>query len=204
MPPKQIVLIVDSYDVIASTSKNAENYNQLAEQLFLSFNKDIVVSCEWYCGNSKNCGKVDQWWKHHNIKKAYRSNINAGCIAGYSGELQKAYEWILENNFEDDQLGLSKYINLNPQKIGLDYGCSLFYTSHILDGIKVPRGTNSLFFHFPGPLLKYGLMPAYNFSAFKYIGFYARKIYPSIFLEFFIGFCCIIIIILTCLKIKNK
>jgi hypothetical protein len=204
MPSKQIVFIIDSYDVIASTSKNTEDYNKFAEQLFLSFNKDIVVSCEWYCGNSKNCGKVDAWWKYHDIKKAYRCNMNAGCVAGYCGELRKAYEWILNNNFEDDQLGLSKYINLNPQKFGLDYGSSLFYTSHILDGMRVPPGTNSLFFHFPGPLLKYGLMPAYNSAAFKHIEFYARKIYPSIFLEFLLVFVCIIIIVITCLKIKKK
>jgi hypothetical protein len=202
--PKKIIVIIDSYDVIASTTKQCNDYNDLIQQLFKLFNKDIVVSCEWYCGNSKNCGKVDEWWKHHKIKKAHKSNINAGCIVGYCGELLKAYKWILKNNFQDDQLGLSKYVELFPQKFGLDYGSSIFYTSHILDGIQIPKGTNSLFYHFPGPLLKLGLMPSYNSAAFKHIGFYARKLYPSIFLEFFLGFSCIIIILLTCIKIKNK
>lgn len=198
---KELVIFMDAYDVIAATDKSPTDF----ESAFYSFKRKIVVGCEWYCGNSKNCGNVEAWWKNHKIKKPpFRKHVNAGGVAGYAKYLLKMYSWILNENFEDDQLGVSQWINQpkNIKKVALDFGSNLFYNAHILDGLRAPM--SPFFYHFPGPLLKLGLMPSYNIRAQQHLKEYARKLYPSLLLEFSILFFFLSFVVFFFFKTKHE
>jgi hypothetical protein len=167
-----VVIIMDSYDTLMTKSSSD------ILSTFEAFKKPIVIGCEWWCGNKDNCGKVDEWWKANNKQPAHRCYINAGVIIGQVKQLKQMYKWVLHQQFTDDQLGIASYINqFGHDNVALDFGSSLIYNGHILDGFK-PNKT-AFIHHYPGPLLKLGFMPLYNKTVELILGVYARKIYPD-------------------------
>jgi hypothetical protein len=174
--PESFVIFVDAYDCFAN--RKAADF----EATFNAFGRPIVVGAEWFCASTKNCGKIDAWWKNNNRKKTFRNKVNAGFIAGYVGPLLEAYSWIRKNNFTDDQLGLSQWIDAyGHATVVLDTSSALVYNCNIMDGFR--RNQTAFFLHFPGPLLKLGLFPQYNHSIEHSLGVYGRKIYPSEILD---------------------
>ena len=150
--PDDLIILLDAYDTLC------QKHSSTFYTDFLSFNKDIVIGCEWYCGNTKNCANVDAWWNYNKFTtQPTRKYINAGCIAGKAHALLAMYKSFSE---EDDQLALAQWVNKFPEKCALDYGSWLVYTSHIFDLFKTP--STSYFLHYPGPLLKLGVFPRYN------------------------------------------
>ena len=131
--PKKIVVVSDARDVVCvRTSKSFV-------QGFVSFKKSIVVSMELLCQGRfevnetekmYKCAPLKKYWQHHKIEKIPdRKFANSGLIAGYAGELLHMWDWIINNNFNDDQLGVCYYINAFPEKIAVDTDAKLLHTS---------------------------------------------------------------------------
>jgi hypothetical protein len=174
-----IIVFIDAYDVIAV------RHSLDFFATYQAFKRPVVVGAEWWCSSKTNCGRVNKWWKDNNIKPSFRSKVNAGCLVGQSNQLSEMFSWILENNYQDDQLGLAAWINLfGKDTVALDSGSTLFYNANIFDGIKPQK--HGFFHHFPGPLLKIGFMPLYNNTARKFLGTSARLQYPDTILETFV------------------
>ena len=171
-----LVVFLDAYDTIVSRPSSD------FFQTFSAFDRPVVIGCEWWHGSPMNSGLVPNWWKKNNRKPAFRSRINAGCVVGRAGILTKMYAWVLDNHFEDDQLGIAAWIDTFGEKlVALDSGSALIYNGHILDGFVTSK--TAFFQHFPGPLLKMGLMPLYNRTVKRAIHFYARLQYPPDYVE---------------------
>jgi len=109
---------------------------------------------------------------------------------GISKEVKKMYKYLLEYN--DDQLGLSNYINENPKKFAIDHSNFIIQNIHVLDTVI----NQAYFYHFPGPLLKYGLFPQYNIIVKRILGNNNFAVYPNeiYYLFAFIVFSLIILI----------
>ena len=181
------VIFLDAYDTLAR--RPAKDFISNYE----AFKRPIVIGAEWWCGSKLNCGKVTKWWKDNNTKPAFRCNINAGCVVGRADLLEKVYSWILDNNFDDDQLGFSKWIELNgKQDVSIDSGSTLFYNANVFDGLRPSK--SGFFHHFPGPLLKLGIMPLYNNTARSVLGFSARLQYPDTIVETLLFAICAIML----------
>ncbi len=105
--PEEIIAIVDAYDLLF-TGPPAELYEK-----FISFNFPIVVGGEDVC--ILNCHK--HTCKVNNNRYKW---VNGGCVIGYTKELISAYEFALQVSPEDDQIGVAKYMDANPDKIVVD------------------------------------------------------------------------------------
>ena len=151
----EILIFLDAFDTLCQKDSCDFITN------FQAFNADIVLGCEWYCGNSSNCGNVDAWWSHHSFTSTpMRKYVNAGCVIGRARALRKMYRSMLMNDIDDDQLALAEWVNNNPDSCALDYGSAMVYNAHILDLQKTP--VMPYFLHYPGPLFKHKMFPRYN------------------------------------------
>ena len=182
-----IVVFMDSYDVIAL------RHSKFMLETFGAFKKNIVVGAEWYCGSTKNCKSLDNYWNGKN--RPYRQYVNCGFVMGYAKHLKKMYENILEYN--DDQFGLANYIESNPHEFALDVGSALVYNSHILDG---QFKSNAFFGHFPGPALRFGVDNLYNYYCLKVLGKNAQLQYPNMEIETIIWFLIVFVILYFIIK----
>jgi hypothetical protein len=189
----EVIVFLDAYDTLC------RKHSSTFLKDFSSFSSDIVIGCEWYCGNKKNCGRVTAWWEHRNYSNLpSRQYVNAGCIIGKVSALTTMYTWISQQSFDDDQLALAAWVDAHPHKCSLDYGSSMVYNSHILDMHKTPQ--TPYFLHYPGPLFKYRLFPRYNNDVKKVLGIRGRLVYSkeSVYALFF----CLIVVCSTIMLYK--
>ncbi len=105
--PEEIIAIVDAYDLLFTGPPN-----ELVEK-FISFNFPIVAGGEDVC--ILNCHKHS--CKVNNNRYKW---VNGGCVVGYAKELISAYEFTLQVSPEDDQIGVAKYMDANPDKVAVD------------------------------------------------------------------------------------
>ncbi len=124
LPPDEIVVLSDAYDVLC-----INNGGLRFKELFLSLNKPIVIGAETGC--SFNCFPPQKYWDevklNPNNKRRY---VNGGLIAGYAGELAKMWAWCIERKFDDDQVGLGQFVNEFPSQVHLDIDSKLFFNDH--------------------------------------------------------------------------
>jgi len=132
--PKQIVVLSDARDVFC-----VRNHTHFIRD-FKKYNKKIVVSMELFAEGfmtydpNKSYEQVvwiENYWKMYNIdySKVIRKFVNGGLICGYVEDLIKCYQWIIDNNYEDDQKGLGAYVNTFPDIIYADINADLLHTS---------------------------------------------------------------------------
>ena len=122
---------------------------------------------------------LDNYWQFLNKidNLPIRKYINTGLIIGKVNNLLTAFEWIIKNNFDDDQLGFCEYTNKFPQNIYLDYNAEMIHTStcfvngslynHNIQKEDSPTlvellGLSSYFLHIPGISLSKGQKEIYN------------------------------------------
>jgi hypothetical protein len=112
------------------------------------------------------------YWKYLNIENINipnRKYVNSGLIAGKACMLKDAVKWIIDNDYTDDQLGFSNYINKYPEFVCLDTNATILHTSGFgvyggLYNTSVQNndsptfaelfGRTSYFLHIPGQNLK--------------------------------------------------
>jgi len=120
-PSETILVLTDADDVLCVKSGEG-----MLEK-FLSFNKSIVCTAEVTC-NIGVCLPVDNYWKVRNqLNQSSYKYVNCGTMMGRAGALAKMWKWMLDNNFQDDQLGLCNYVNTFPELFHVDSTNSLFY-----------------------------------------------------------------------------
>jgi hypothetical protein len=119
---------------------------------------------------------LNKYWEYYNISPL-RKYINSGLIVGRVKQLTKAFKWIIDNNYEDDQLGFANYSNTYPERVYLDYDANILHTSTgFVDGClydynvqkeDVPTftelfGLSNYFLHIPGITISKGQQNIYN------------------------------------------
>ena len=105
--PKEIIVIVDSYDLILAGPPD----ELLAK--YQEFKSPLVVGGESVC--IFNCHRHS--CKVNNEKYKW---VNTGFIAGEAAELVKAYQYTLKVSPGDDQIGIAKYMDAYPHKVTVD------------------------------------------------------------------------------------
>jgi hypothetical protein len=172
LPADQIVVLSDSRDVFCTRAPIGfiDGFNE--------FKSDIVVSTEIFSDgyidkpdtaeNIKSM-PLHAYYKHHNITPGIRKYINSGLIAGRANALAFMWSWIIEQKFEDDQLGVHSFANTFPDKVALDKDAVLLHSSTfaVHAGVKnmhiqkldAPTfgellGCSAFFLHIPGTNLR--------------------------------------------------
>ena len=195
--PEKIVILSDSRDVVCCRSpKNfMDDYNTLSNnkvmisaELFLQgamewetneqYISGIPLDTYWKKNSIDNLTIFEQgiplhkYWKYLNIEKPNipsRQYVNSGLIAGKACMLRDAIKWIIDNNYQDDQLGLAKYANEFPENIYLDINAEVLHSSGFgvyaglynksIQKIDSPTfaelfGRSAYFLHIPGQVIK--------------------------------------------------
>ncbi|MFY7728210.1 MAG: hypothetical protein ACOVRN_01690 [Flavobacterium sp.] len=123
---------------------------------------------------------LDNYWSYYNISNdqlPLRKYVNAGLIIGKSCNLKMALKWILDNNYTDDQLGMSNYTNIFPDRVYLDCSASILHTStgcvngclydYYIQKQDLPSfdelfGLSAYFLHLPGIAISKGQQILYK------------------------------------------
>lgn len=105
---------------------------------FNYFDTDIVCSAEIFCEAKHEvaddyagwqCVSLAPYFAFHATPAPARKFVNSGLIAGRAKALLAMWQWILDNNFKNDQLGVGMYINKFPHQVKLDTDAILLHTS---------------------------------------------------------------------------
>jgi hypothetical protein len=156
LPTDEICVLCDAFDVMCLRGSEGFDVD------FDTFQKDIVVSAEAVCGPG-NCHFPERWWQVHELKRDIQDRYcNAGLIAGKSVALKEMFEWILEQQYTDDQKGVGNFMDAFESKIHLDYEHRLFFNDGyaksdytMLDNRELRLNASEVvikpyFIHFPG------------------------------------------------------
>lgn len=125
IPPRQVVVCLDAYDVLCMR----DSHNLVQD--FLSCKVPIVVGMEESCLFTMYnryvrigvCPSIDRWKIHHGYDKDEAIHVNSGCIVGYSGEILRMFQWVLSYEgfpIDDDQIGAGFYMDSFPERVQLD------------------------------------------------------------------------------------
>jgi hypothetical protein len=141
-----VLVFMDAYDALCMKTTQEDLLSR-----FHSFQTPIVVGLEKNCGG--NCQRLDGWFEHHasefGAERPKNQYVNAGLIIGECMELAILYQWILDQGFKDDQLGMGHYINAFPHLFGLDFENQLFFTMSE-EGPSESIPSHTPFVHIPG------------------------------------------------------
>jgi len=198
--PEKVVIISDAHDVYCL--KNPKYFIND----FKSYNKSIVVSMELFAEGSINYDFnksyfqvtwLNAYFKHNNInyKNINKKFVNGGLYCGYAKNIYDFYNWLLLNNYVDDQKALGAFINENPNIAYLDINNELLHTTtslvncgihtnnQIVDSPSINEliGQKSYFLHIPGINISKGQNFLYEniYKLLKFINFNeSQKIYP--------------------------
>lgn len=120
-PSDAILILTDADDILCVKPETG------LQQKFLNFLKPIVLSAEINC-SSASCRPLDDYWKVTNgTNKSSYKYVNCGTMMGRAGHLAIMWKWMLDNNFQDDQLALGYYVNQFPEMCHVDETNELFY-----------------------------------------------------------------------------
>ena len=150
-----VIVLIDSYDALSVKSSNG------FEDLFNSFQLDIIAGAENYCGT--NCLPIHKFWSRNTLSQNGNQYVQGGCIVGKAGSLAQMYEWCLSKKISDDQMAIAQYIEENTHiKIGLDIDNKISFHDNWGSTAKISISSTGLsiqrdqffptpyFVHFPG------------------------------------------------------
>lgn len=192
--PDKIVILSDSRDVICLRGPKTL-YNIINK---IINNNKIIVSAEMFLlghmdwteeqiNNKINKESnfffqgipLNNYWKFYGKENdlPLSKYLNSGLICGRASEIIKALNWIIENNYKDDQLGFAHYTNNFPQFVLLDYEAKILHTSSFgVNGglyhaerqkndsptLSEIYGFSNYFIHIPGLSVSKGQSDVYN------------------------------------------
>ena len=145
LPLKKIIVLSDARDVICvkktfffmNDIKNIISENKLiiSSELFLqgdmdwddkTFDKYIKKDPNFFWQGVP----LNNYWNYYKMNnQPSRKYVNSGLIIGKVENLITAFKWIIDNNYNDDQLGFANYSNNFPQLVHLDYNADILHTS---------------------------------------------------------------------------
>ena len=122
---------------------------------------------------------LDKYWQYYNKTNdlPIRKYVNAGLIVGRVKNLKNAFKWIIDNNYNDDQLGFANYTNNHPELVHLDCEANILHTStgfcsgclynYDIQSKDTPTftelfGMSSYFLHIPGANISKGQKYIYD------------------------------------------
>jgi hypothetical protein len=131
---EQLVVLSDARDVVCVRGPKA------FVKGFNTFKKDMVVSMELLCGGKLNppeifncvqCIPLTAYWRHHKVDPLpCRKFVNNGLVSGRAKALKACLNWIIDNNYVDDQLGLGAYMNAFPDRVAADVNADILHTTN--------------------------------------------------------------------------
>ncbi len=181
LPSDKIVVLSDARDVFCL--RTPFYFMQHTKDIF---NDKILISAEMFLLGHMNWTEtlvqkykskdpeffwqgipLDNYWTYHNRTNnlPLRKYVNSGLISGKVEYLLKVFKWIIDNNYNDDQLGFAEYTNKFPENVMLDYEAKILHTStygvngglydiekQIIDSPTIAEilGMSSYFLHVPG------------------------------------------------------
>lgn len=192
LPDDKIVVLSDSRDVFCVKTPHC-----FIEQIKEIIENKIIISSEMFLHGHMNWNDeqvskaiskepgyfwqgvpLNDYWKFHQINPIpFRKYLNSGLIVGKTKNLKIALKWIIDNNFNDDQLGLSNYTNQFPHLVHLDYEANILHTStsfvngslydYNIQKLDSPTfhellGFSNYFLHIPGSNISKGQKYIYN------------------------------------------
>jgi hypothetical protein len=164
----RILVFSDARDVFCV------RHSKAFKAAFEYFNTPIIMSAGMFlssCIDVKenfvhgNGASLEPYFNYWKIKPGLRKFVCAGLMAGRAGALYEMWDWIIANNYKDDQLGAAMFIRTFPERVKLDLDAILLHSSeygidagiyHIhLQKQDAPTlaelfGTNAFFLHIPG------------------------------------------------------
>ena len=192
LPDDKVVILTDARDVFCTRNSitfmdaiknfNLDNKIIVSGELFLhakvnwtddEINAKLMENPNFFWQGIP----LNKYWKYYNFDTLpLRKYINSGLIFGKVKILKKAFEWVIEKNFEDDQLGFSNYTNEFPENISIDYSAEILHTctfgvnggfNNIIQKYDSPTfaellGFSSYFLHIPGLIGSKGQLHLYN------------------------------------------
>lgn len=144
---EDLIICSDCYDVLPL--RHSKEF-ELKVQKYLDRNIKIIISAEMFC--LSNCVPLKEFkLKNKYFLETGLQYVNAGLIFGQCKYLKNMWTF-LYNNYDDDQIGLSHYMNENPSIIYFDQLSDFFLTSAC--NKYIPRLENidkndSFFLHVP-------------------------------------------------------
>jgi hypothetical protein len=180
LPDDKIVVLSDSRDVFCVKTSNCfiQQIKEIVEnKIIISSEMFLIGHMNWneqQISNaiSKDAGffwqgvPLNEYWEYHQTNPIpFRKYLNSGLIVGKSKNLKIALKWIIDNNFNDDQLGFCNYTNKFPYLVHLDYEANILHTStsfvngsfydYTIQKLDSPTlhellGFSSYFLHIPG------------------------------------------------------
>ena len=199
LPQDKIVLLSDARDVFCLRSPKhfLQHLNakfDLKEQILVSAEMFLVGHMDWtediianYLQKTNQTYDyvfwqgipLNKYWSFHNKQNdlPLRKYVNSGLIVGKVSNLVKMWNWILDNDISDDQLGVAKYTETFPQFVKLDYEATILHTSgygvnggfYNMEKQKYDSptfselfGMSSYFLHIPGIKMSKGQKHIYN------------------------------------------
>jgi hypothetical protein len=144
LPDDKIVVLSDARDVFCLKKPDF-----FIEQIKHIVENKIIISSEMFLHGNMNWNEeqvskaiskdpgyfwqgvpLNDYWKFHDTNPIpFRKYLNAGLIVGKTKNLKIALKWIIDNNFNDDQLGFCNYTNKFPDLVHLDYEATILHTS---------------------------------------------------------------------------
>lgn len=141
LPPEEIVIMCDSYDIIFVQSPDTimERYSTLAEGKVVIGLENITAG---FCNFSPICdSSVIKTCKIHNTAYPNFKYINSGFMMGPAKYIYDVYKFMMENKMKDDQLGLFHWVERNCNKCYFDYHLDFvfnyFVNSFINNSVRV-------------------------------------------------------------------
>jgi hypothetical protein len=168
--PSAVCLFIDAYDAFF-----IRNEEELITK-FRSLGRMIVTGAEKVC-LGKNCGRVNAWWTTQNSTPGEYQYLNAGFVIGEAAALETMYDWILEEGYQDDQIGMAAYANRFPLQIGLDTEQLLVTNKAFGDSTSAMETAYAL--HFPGSKFLASIF-SINDAASMYVGTKGLPKYSSL------------------------
>ena len=144
LPDDKIVVLSDSRDVfcLKSTHCFIEQIKEIIEnKIIISSEMFLIGHMNWNDEQISNAISKDpecfwqgvplnKYWEYHQTNPTpFRKYLNSGLIVGKTKNLKTAFKWIIDNNFNDDQLGFCNYTNKFPHLVHLDYEANILHTS---------------------------------------------------------------------------
>lgn len=142
---EKLVVLSDARDVVCL--RDSQLFHDLVKNVI---DTKIIISAECFLNghlnwseeeiaeaNTKNPNSfyngilLNEYWSFYNKKDdlPMRKYLNAGLIVGKVKHLQKAFKWLVDNHYNDDQLGFANYANKYPELVHLDHEAVILHSS---------------------------------------------------------------------------
>jgi len=179
LPESKVVILTDARDVfcLRSSTTFLDHIKDIinSNKIIISAEMFLLGHLDWSDDQISKKGSsnfwqginLDKYWSYYNKLEnlPLRKYVNSGLIVGKAKELKNAFKWIIDNNYTDDQLGFSNYLNNFPELVYLDYETHILHSSTFgVDGgiydVEKQKydsptfaellGMSSYFLHIPG------------------------------------------------------